>query len=130
MFTYDTVIRLHDTDAAQRLFFASLFRIAHEAYEAWLADAGMPIARMLAKQDTLLPIAHASADFKAPLRVGDRIRVTIEPTRVGASSFTLGYRFTAGRKTVAVLTTVHVAVDRRGKPRAIPPRLKAALRAA
>jgi len=33
-FEYRFTVQLHDTDAAGRLFFAHLFRHAHDAYEA------------------------------------------------------------------------------------------------
>jgi hypothetical protein len=36
MYTYQTTIRLHHTDAAGVVFFSNLFVIAHDAYESFL----------------------------------------------------------------------------------------------
>ena len=121
-------IRLHDTDAAGRLYFAHQFRIAHDAYEAMLDRAGVGLAAMLAKGRVALPIVHAAADYKRPLAVGQDVDVDIRLHRVGRSSFTLVYRLVCEGATVGHVTTVHVAVNpATGRKVILPPRLRAAL---
>jgi len=72
MFGYNCVIRLHHTDAAGVVFFASLFTLAHECYEAFL-DNVSPLGKLLTDGDVLIPIVHAEADFKLPLRVSGAV---------------------------------------------------------
>lgn len=125
MHTHATVIRLGDTDAAGCLYFANQFRLAHEAYEAWLTSIGMPLGNLLAAGRIGLPIVHASADFRTPLRVGDAIEINIRPARIGRTSFTLVYRITHNGETAGHVTTIHVAVSgKRAKPRALPVALR------
>lgn len=128
MFRHDLRVRLHDTDAAGRLYFAHQFRLAHEAYEAFLESLGHGLPALLARGRTVLPIVHAAADFKSPVCLGQALAVEIRPLRIGKTSFTLVYRFSADGRTVGHVTTVHVAVDaRRGAKQQLPARLRAAL---
>jgi YbgC/YbaW family acyl-CoA thioester hydrolase len=128
MFILRKIICLHDTDAAGRVYFANQFRLAHEAYEGFLAALGFPLADLLQSARFGLPIVHAEADYKAPLSVGDELDIAVKPLRVGVTSFTLLSRITRAGRTVGRVTTVHVAVDaKRGTKRPLPARLRAAL---
>ncbi|PQJ97658.1 acyl-CoA thioesterase [Chromatium okenii] len=66
-FTYFFTLRLHDTDAAGRLFFAHLFRHAHDAFENLMTALGVPLDAMISAGQTLLPLIHAEADYRQPL---------------------------------------------------------------
>jgi len=91
-FTYERTIRLADTDAAGVVFFAKTLALCHEAYEAALDAAGCPVADFLGREsDTLIPIAKVSADYLRPLFCGDRIRITLRPTRLSEDSFAIDY---------------------------------------
>lgn len=131
MFSYPVTVRLHDTDAAGRLYFANQFRLAHEAYEAFMKACGHPLPALLAKGRQALPIVHAAADFRTPLSLGQELSVEIKPLRIGKTSFTLVYRLVAEGRTVGHVTTVHVAIDaKRGSKQPLPARLRAALQKA
>jgi len=91
MFTYNTMIRLHNTDAAGLLFFAEQFRLAHDAYEAFMESIGYAFAPLIRTSPFLLPIVHAEADLLQRLETGDRITIQIVAERVGSTSFTLAY---------------------------------------
>jgi len=91
-FTYERTIRLADTDAAGVVFFAKTLALCHEAYEAALDDAGCPVADFLGREsDTLIPIAKVRADYLRPLFCGDRVRITLRPTRLSEDSFAIDY---------------------------------------
>lgn len=109
-FAHAFEVRLHDTDAAGVLFFAHLFRHAHDAYESLMAAAGFPLQGLI-RSGTALPIVHAEADYQAPMRQGDRIRVAVTTAEIRRRSFSLDYRFLddqgllrARARTVHVLT--------------------------
>ncbi len=112
MFTYSTTIRLHDTDAAGVIYFASQFRLAHEAYETFMREAGSPLASLLKKGTVALPIVHAEANYSAPLRLGDELTIKLRLQRLGKTSFTLVSRFSANGKTTGYVTTTHVAISK------------------
>ncbi|QGU32464.1 acyl-CoA thioesterase [Thermochromatium tepidum] len=110
-FHYAFQVRLHDTDAAGRLFFAHLFRYAQDALEALMEDIGYPIHAMIRDGEILLPLTHAEADYRHPMRHGDRIRVEVQVEDLRRRSFAIGYRFLseAGEE-LATARTIHVLV--------------------
>lgn len=113
-------VALHDTDAAGVLFFAHLFRHAHDAYEAWMAHLGFPLDAMLRKGELRLPLVHAAADYRRPLRHGDEVTIQLRVADIGESAFTIEYRFLADTgERAATARSVHVGLgadERRGLP--------------
>ncbi len=113
MFTYHTTIRLHDTDAAGILFFSNQFKMAHDAFEAFLESINYPISCFLQDCNFSLPIVHAESDYLAPLNLGDSISIAVKVEKIGETSFTLCYNiFNKEKKLMGKVTTVHVSVDR------------------
>jgi len=111
-YCYAFTVRLQDTDAAGVLFFANLFRHAHDAYEAFMEDLGFPLDAAIRDRRWRLPIVHSEADYRAPIGHGERITVALEVAEVGHSAFTLDYAFhDAAGRVAARARTVHVAID-------------------
>ena len=107
MHTYETVLRLGQTDSAGIAYYASVFDIIHECYESFL-----DIAAILKEGKYLIPIVHAEADYRAVMELSDRITVEMSLEGTGRSSFTLVYRLTSQRGEVtAEAKTVHSVVD-------------------
>ena len=129
-FSYKTQIKLHHTDAAGLLFFAHQFAIIHEAYEALLERWGCSFAQMLRQRSYFLPIVHAESDYKAPLFVGDWIKIQVQVGAVGRTSFTFDYVLTKkGGKLIGTSRTVHVTIDKKsGKKIPLPASLRSSLR--
>ncbi len=129
MYQYDLVIRLRHTDAAGIMYFARIFDVAHEAYEAMLDSIGQPIPADLARAAFVIPIVHAEADYRTPLRMGDRVRVDVMVEKVSSRSFTLKHVLSKSHGNVAgEVKTVHViANSETGKAMHIPDALRAGL---
>jgi 1,4-dihydroxy-2-naphthoyl-CoA hydrolase len=85
-------VHLHDIDAAGVMFYAHLFRYAHDAYECLMGALGFPLEGLI-RDGCRLPLVHAEADYLLPLRHGEDIGVQLEMARLGESSFTLAYGF-------------------------------------
>ena len=129
VFTYKTIIKLHDTDAAGLLFFSHQFELVHDAYEALLESIGYSFAFMIRKSHFFLPIVHAEADFKAPLFVGDRITIKISVAHIGRTYFTFSYNIlNAKKELVGTALTVHVTINKKtGKKIPLPSGLRQAI---
>ncbi|MGE0266911.1 MAG: acyl-CoA thioesterase [Candidatus Omnitrophota bacterium] len=113
MYSYQTKIKLHETDAAGLLFFSNQFKLIHDAYESLLETIGFGFAELLKNKTYFLPIVHAASDFKAPLFVGDIIKITVTVENIGTTSFTFGYRITNTKNIlVGTAKTVHVTMDK------------------
>jgi len=129
MYTLQTSVKLHDTDAAGLLFFTNQFKMAHDAYEGFMEQIGFGFARIFQVEDFLLPIVHAEADYKARLQVGDRLTIQLTVEKIGDSSFVLLCDLSdAGGKSVGIVRTVHVCTDKgSGKKRSLPDKLRRGL---
>jgi 1,4-dihydroxy-2-naphthoyl-CoA hydrolase len=122
-------VQLHDTDSAGRLFFAHLFRHAHDAYEAFMDQLGLPLDDLIRTGEILLPLVHAEADYLQPMCHGDQIRVSLVVQEIRTRSFAIGYRFeTPEGLLAATARTVHVHINRDGSTgSALPESMRAAL---
>jgi 1,4-dihydroxy-2-naphthoyl-CoA hydrolase len=121
-FQHQFMVALHDTDAAGVLFFAHLFRHVHDAYETWMATLGFPLDAMIRDGKLALPLVHAQADYRRPLRHGYQVTVDLNVTELGPSSFQLAYRLrTSDGDVAATARTVHVCISPGvGRPRPLP----------
>ncbi len=114
MYTYQTKIKLHETDAAGLLFFSNQFKMVHDAYESLLEKIGFGFADLIRNEDFFLPIVHAEADYKKPLFVGDLIEIQVVVDNVGETSFTFAYNlFNTQQEIVGTARTVHVTIDKK-----------------
>jgi 1,4-dihydroxy-2-naphthoyl-CoA hydrolase len=125
MYIYNTKVRLFHTDAANLIFFGSLFNITHECYEEFLEKSGFSVKKILADNKFHIPVVHAEADYIKPLRLGDKIEIRMTLNSWGKSSFSLNFVLLneSGEKT-AIVKTVNVVIDARScKPIEIPEKL-------
>ncbi len=113
MFEYTTFIRMCDVDAAGVLFFPNQFRIVEEAYEVFLESVGKPLGKIIAQDVYGLPVVHAETNYRAPLRLGDRIILKLSLSHQGTTSFTLSHEiYKADGVLVGSGHTIHVCLDR------------------
>lgn len=122
---YEFKVPLQETDQAGVMFFAHLFSHAHDAY-AWLMESmGFPLHQVIKAGEYHIPIAHAEADYLAPMRHGQPLQIQIEIERLGSSSFTLKYEFGSDDRLYARVSTRHVVIDPgTGSPVSIPDDLR------
>lgn len=127
-YSYDFTVRLHDIDAAGVVFFAYLYRHAHDAYEAFMSDIGFSLEKLIAEKKRL-PIVHGEADMQHPIRQGEKINVQLQIQRIGRSSFSVIYLFIDQKnRQRASVSTTHVHLDKSGqKSEALPETLMTAL---
>lgn len=119
-FVYDRTIRLAETDAAGIVFFANYLVLCHEAYEASLAAAGLPVQDFLGGGDTIVPISRSTAEYLRPLQCGDAVRIELQVTRLSENSFAIDYALTRvgpPAKLAARIRTEHVVTSRTQKSR-------------
>lgn len=101
--------RFRDTDAmghVNNAVFFTYFEVARAAY--WLRLTG--VRRY---HEVPFILAHASADFRSPAFVGDRLAVGMRVSRLGQSSFEAEYRVAVreGGRLVAEGRSVMVMFD-------------------
>jgi len=126
-FTTTFLARFQDVDAGGVLFFGRIYDYCHHAYEEMMESEGVDRALYFAGASYLVPIAHSEADYRKPIRHGERIQVRIDVTRVGKASFTLRYHVTGMDGDLRVeASTVHAFVEKATmRPIPIPEDLRA-----
>ena len=110
-FSYPYSIGLHDSDAAGVVFLASLIRICHQAYEAFLESVGFGLGKIIQERQFGLPVAHVEGDFKRVMRVGDKVEIRLRVAEIGRSSFRVEYEVILNNTVAATAATVHVCVN-------------------
>jgi acyl-CoA thioesterase FadM len=116
-FRFATTITLFDTDASGLLFYGSLFRLTQSCFEAFLRERELPIARWITGDLPALPVRKVDAEYRAPLRAGSKIEVSITNISIGTTSLTVTYSVvdTDTQTECATATITHVALDRAEK---------------
>ena len=109
MFTANVKVYFYDADPAGIIFYASVFKYVHAAYEDFLRSLSTE-RNFFFDRDYILPIMHAEADYVRPIRVGDELRIDVVVSLLKSSSFEITYRFYIGDQFAAMAKTVHVCV--------------------
>lgn len=109
-------VRFGDIDQAGIVYYPRFFHLFHVAFEDFFRDeAGVPYDRVLADLKVGFPTVHIDADFKLPLKYGDRVAIELSVVRIGNRSLTCRYRATRARTgelcAVAQITTAVVDMN-------------------
>ena len=108
MIVYERPVRFEDVDAAGIVFFARFFSYCHEAMETLFDGIEGGYVALITKRKVGFPAVHVEADFRAPLRYGDVVRVAVDVMRVGTKSTTLRFTMTRGADGTSVAAVTHV----------------------
>jgi 1,4-dihydroxy-2-naphthoyl-CoA hydrolase len=79
-----------------------------------LGAAGLDVAIFFSANAIVVPIAKSTAEYLRPLRVGDKVRVTVKPELLSENSFALNYELTRLNpiaKLAARVRTEHVSTS-------------------
>ncbi|MCI5052198.1 MAG: acyl-CoA thioesterase [Simkaniaceae bacterium] len=108
MFKYLKTVKLEDTDATGVIYFAKQMTFSLEAFETWLSERKYPLSKIIESGEYLYPIVHASADYKAPVKVGDELVIHLHVAKIGNSSFTITSEHHKNSVLVGYTEIVHV----------------------
>lgn len=113
MFKAKNQVRMHDTDMAGILYFARLFRFAHDTLEDFFDSEKLDFRHLFDKENYVFVIRHVEGDYLAQLHVGDKLNIHLNIGDIGHSSFGVHYDIFRGEKElVGTVKTVHVCIDR------------------
>lgn len=130
LFTQTREVKFQEVDAAGTIYFPRVLEYFGDAYMGMLARSGLDVPAEIGRRQWFAPLAHAEADYLAPMRHGDRVRVEVVRTELGRSSAVIGYRIRGEHDDAvrAIGQTVHVFVDgERFEPMDIPALARQAL---
>lgn len=112
MFHHHVTIRMHHTDAAGVIYFADVLKLFSDAYEQWMDSLDLPIHQLLQEGEVLIPVVHSSCDIHHPIRLGDRLKVSLHVEEWRNRSYSIAYSLENEEGLcVARGKTIHVTVD-------------------
>ncbi len=121
-------IYYEDTDAGGVVYYANYLRYFERARTEYLRERGLSVSE-LAAAGCIFPVIRLEADYRAPARHDDLLRIETEVLEVGKTSFTVGQqavRAIDGKILVDAKVTL-VCVSPQMKPRRLPEELLQAL---
>lgn len=100
MVIHERPIRFEEVDAAGLVFFAHYAAYAHEAMERLFAPLEGGYPALILTRRIGLPAVRLEAEYAAPVRYGDALRIEVTVARLGNRSATLRYRMIRGDRTL------------------------------
>jgi acyl-CoA thioester hydrolase len=107
MFVHREPVRFRDLDPMGHVNNAVFLTYIESARVAFLRHLGA--APTL--EDMGIIVAHVEIDFRAPVRLGDEVEVTVRASRFGDKSFDLEHELSVDGNVVAEAKTVLVTYD-------------------
>ena len=92
-FSADVKVRFGDIDHAGIVYYPRFFHYLHVAFEEFFdREFGRSYPEVLDDEHVGFPVVRTEADYRAPARYGDVLRIELTCVRIGARSVTLRYR--------------------------------------
>jgi len=124
-------VRFAETDAMRFVYYANHFVYYEVARTEWLAANGLPY-HQLEEEGCGIPVLQAHCDYRKPARYGDELWIRSVPSLVDGLRLRFDYETRRGGPEGLLLATgwtIHVCMDRAGRPRRPPENLQALLEA-
>ena len=128
-FTWDVRVYYEDTDAGGIIYYANYLKFFERARTEWLRSLGVNQDILLREHDAMFVVKNVSADYHAPARLDDVIKLTLRIEKLGRASIQFVQEAWCGDR---LLNTAHVkvgCVDSALRPRAVPDAVAARMRA-
>ena len=116
-FVHREQVRFRDLDPMGHVNNAVFLTYIEQARVAFLAEVGAATGI----EEMNIIVAHVEIDFRAPVRLGQEIEISVRASRFGTTSFDLDYLLRVDGEVVAEAKSVQVAYDyRRREPIPLP----------
>jgi len=110
MYQTEVKVYFYDADPAGIIFYASIFKFSHYAYEDLMRSFNLE-RNYFFDSEIILPIIHTQADYFSPIKVGEKLIISVTASQLRDNSFELSYKFTDENERIrASAKTVHVCV--------------------
>ena len=119
-----------DTDAAGIVYYANYLKFAERGRTEMMRALGFAHSGIAAETGIVFTVRQVSVDFRLPARLDDRLSVETRIVEIGGARLLLDQRVCRDGTILAALDIVVACVGRDGRPRRIPPALRAALASA
>ena len=129
-FNWEVRVYYEDTDAGGIVYYANYLKFFERARTEWLRAIGVGQQVLLAEHDAMFVVKSVSADYHAPAKLDDVLKLTLTIEKLGRASILFVQQ---AWRDDCLLNTARVkvgCVDSALRPRAVPPEVAAKMRAA
>ena len=129
--THSMPLRVYyeDTDAAGIVYYANYLKFAERGRTEMMRALGFAHSRIDAETGTIFTVRRLSADYRGPARLDDALTVETRVLEIGGATVLLDQRICRDGAVLVALELLVACVGRDGRPRRVPPGLRAALAA-
>jgi len=106
-FVHEEQVRFRDLDPMGHVNNAVFLTYLEQARVAFFSEMGAATGL----EDMNMIIERVEIDFKAPVRLGQEVEVSVRASRFGTKSFDLDYELRVEGELVAVAKSIQVAYD-------------------
>ncbi|MYM74989.1 tol-pal system-associated acyl-CoA thioesterase [Duganella sp. FT109W] len=119
-FIWNVRVYYEDTDAGGIVYYANYLKFFERARTEWLRALDVNQHTLLAEHDTLFVVKSVSAEYHAPAKLDDELKLTVSIEKLGRASIVFRQEAWCGQ---LLLNTARVkvgCVDSALRPRAVP----------
>ena len=116
-----------DTDAAGIVYYANYLKFAERGRTEMMRSLGFEHSRIYHETGIAFAVRRLSADYRAAARLDDSLTVETAIEAIGAATLSLDQQIRRDGETLVALDVLVACVGRDGRPRRVPPGLRAAL---
>ena len=116
-----------DTDAAGIVYYANYLKFAERGRTEMMRTLGFAHSGIVAQSGTVFTVRRLSADYRLPARLDDLLTVDTRIVEIGAATLLLDQQVRRAGVTLVAIDILVACVGVDGRPRRVPPGLRAAL---
>lgn len=116
-----------DTDAAGMVYHANYLKFAERGRTELLRGIGFGQRRLREESGIGFAVRRCNADYRSPARLDDALTVATRVAGIGAATLSLRQEIRRGGDVIVVLDVEVACIGREGRPRRLPPALRAML---
>src|SRR6266851_9604762 len=127
--THSMPLRVYyeDTDGAGIVYYANYLKFAERGRTEMMRELGFAHSRIREETGTIFTVRHLAADYRNPARLDDALTVDTRITEIGAATLALDQQIRRDGAVLVALELLLACVGQDGRPRRVPPGLRAAL---
>jgi acyl-CoA thioester hydrolase len=125
--TMELRVYYEDTDASGIVYHANYLKFAERARTEMMRALGFAHSGIATETGIVFTVRRVGTDYLLPARLDDLLSVETRIVEIGGARLLLDQRVCRDGAVLAVLDVLVACVGRNGRPRRIPPALRAAL---
>jgi acyl-CoA thioester hydrolase len=116
-----------DTDASGIVYYANYLKFAERGRTELMRELGFAHSGIVADSGVVFTVRRLSADYRLPARLDDALSVATQVKEIGGATLLLDQRICRDGDVLVALEVFVACVGPDGRPRRVPPGLRAAL---